>query len=223
MASAFDVIPSGTENHVITLTDGAVVRGRLVENGKPVGNAEVGLIGRPRGGYGANLQLSGYPYEEIRIGTQRDGRFVITNVPVLPHRALAKIDMRLVPDMTAAGTLALLKEHLAKHGFGDIEVNMSGGYDPTLTSQDSKLIQAQIATYRKLGLDPVLWPRSAGSWPGYIFTSEPLNLPAGHFGVGHGTGAHAPNEYYLIDSTNAKVAGMDGAVRSFVEYLYALA
>jgi hypothetical protein len=35
--------------------------------------------------------------------------------------------MRLVPDMTAAGTLALLKEHLAKHGFGDIEVNMSGG------------------------------------------------------------------------------------------------
>src|ERR1700688_2154940 len=142
---------------------------------------------------------------------------------VLPHRAIAKIDMRLVPDMTAAGTLALLKDHLSKHGFGDIEVNMSGGYDPTQTSQDSKLIQAQIATYRKLGLDPVLWPRSAGSWPGYIFTSEPLNLPAGHFGVGHGTGAHAPNEYYLIDSNNAKVAGIDGAVRSFVEYLYALA
>src|SRR5580693_1750938 len=142
---------------------------------------------------------------------------------VLPHRAVAKIDMRLVPDMTAAGTLELLKDHLAKHGFADIEVNMSGGYDPTQTSQDSKLIQAQIATYRKLGLNPVLWPRSAGSWPGYIFTSEPLNLPAGHFGVGHGTGAHAPNEYYLIDSTNAKVAGIDGAERSFVEYLYALA
>src|SRR5580692_2633731 len=142
---------------------------------------------------------------------------------ILPHRAVAKVDMRLVPNMTAAGTLALLKDHLAKHGFGDIEINMSGGYDPTQTSQDSKLIQAQIATYRKLGLDPVLWPRSAGSWPGYIFTSEPLNLPAGHFGVGHGTGAHAPNEYYLIDSTNAKVSGIDAAVGSFVEYLYALA
>jgi acetylornithine deacetylase/succinyl-diaminopimelate desuccinylase-like protein len=142
---------------------------------------------------------------------------------VLPHRAVAKIDMRLVPDMTADGTLALLKEHLAKHGFGDIEVNMSGGYDPTQTEPDTKLIQAQIATYRKLGLDPVLWPRSAGSWPGYIFTSPPISLPAGHFGLGHGTGAHAPNEYYLIDSANPKVAGIDGAVRSFVEYLYALA
>ena len=35
--------------------------------------------------------------------------------------------------------------------------------------------------------------------------------------------AHAPDEYYLIDSVNPKVAGLDGAVASFVEYLYALA
>ena len=43
---------------------------------------------------------------------------------ILPHRAVAKIDMRLVPDMTAKGTFELLKKHLAKHGFGDIEVNL---------------------------------------------------------------------------------------------------
>jgi acetylornithine deacetylase/succinyl-diaminopimelate desuccinylase-like protein len=141
---------------------------------------------------------------------------------VLPHKAVAKIDMRLVPDMTAADTLAKLKAHLAKHGFADIEVNMSGGYNPTQTDRDSKLIQTQLATYRKLGLDPQLWPRSAGSWPGYVFTDPPLSLPAAHFGLGHGTGAHAPNEYYLIESTNPKVQGLDGAVASFVEYLYAL-
>jgi acetylornithine deacetylase/succinyl-diaminopimelate desuccinylase-like protein len=142
---------------------------------------------------------------------------------VLPHRAVAKIDMRLVPDMTASETLLLLKDHLVKKGFGDIEVNMSGGYDPTQTDPASRLIQVQIATYRKAGLDPILWPRGAGSWPGYIFTNPPLSLPAGHHGLGHGTGAHAPNEYYVIESTNPKVAGMDGAVKSFVEYLYALA
>ena len=142
---------------------------------------------------------------------------------VLPHKAVAKIDMRLVPDMTAADTLAKLKAHLAKHGFADIEVNMSGGYDPTQTDRDSKLIQTQLATYRKLGLDPQLWPRSAGSWPGYVFTNAPLKLPAGHFGLGNGTGAHAPDEYYLIESSNPKVQGLDGAIASFVEYLYALA
>jgi acetylornithine deacetylase/succinyl-diaminopimelate desuccinylase-like protein len=142
---------------------------------------------------------------------------------VLPHRAVAKIDMRLVPDMTAADTLAKLKAHLAKHGFGDIEVNMSGGYDPNQTDKASRLIQIQLATYRKLGAEPQLWPRSAGSWPGYLFTNAPLNLPAGHFGMGNGTGAHAPDEYYLIESSNPKVQGLDGAVASFVEYLYALA
>src|SRR6266496_3268568 len=46
---------------------------------------------------------------------------------ILPHRALAKIDMRLVPDMKAADALGALKAHLAKRGFGDIEVNMTGG------------------------------------------------------------------------------------------------
>ena len=142
---------------------------------------------------------------------------------VLPHKAVAKIDMRLVPDMTAADTLAKLQAHLAKHGFADIEVNMSGGYDPTETDPASKLIQTQLATYRKLKVDPQLWPRSAGSWPGYVFTGAPLKLPAGHFGLGHGTGAHAPDEYYLIESTNPKVQGLDGAVASFVDYLYALA
>src|SRR5580700_4547361 len=129
---------------------------------------------------------------------------------VLPHKAVAKIDMRLVPDMTAADTLAKLKAHLAKHGFADIEVNMSGGYDPTQTDPDSKLIQAQLSTYRKLGLDPQLWPRSAGSWPGYVFTNPPLSLPAGHYGLGYGTGAHAPDEYYVIESSNPKVRGLDG-------------
>jgi len=140
---------------------------------------------------------------------------------ILPHRAVAKIDMRLVPDMTAKGTLELLKQHLAKHGFGDIEVNMSGGYDPTETDPDSKLIKAQVAAYKQQGVDPLLWPRLAGSWPGVTFTGAPLKLAAGQFGLGHGDGAHAPDEYWIIDSANPKVAGMNGAVQSFVEFFYA--
>src|SRR6476620_4673413 len=141
---------------------------------------------------------------------------------ILPHRAVAKIDMRLVPDMKAADALAALKAHLAKRGFGDIEVNMTGGYDPTATSKDSGLIQAQLATYKKFGIDALLWPRNAGSYPGYVFTGEPLELAAGHFGLGHGSGAHAPDEYYIIESANQKIQDFDGATMSFVEYLYEL-
>jgi acetylornithine deacetylase/succinyl-diaminopimelate desuccinylase-like protein len=142
---------------------------------------------------------------------------------ILPHRAVAKIDMRLVPDMKKDDAVAALKAHLAKRGFGDLEVNVTGGYDPTSTPAGAPLIQSQLAVLRRAGIDPVLWPRNAGSYPGYVFTNPPLSLASGHFGLGHGSGAHAPDEYYIIDSTNPKVQGFDGAVMSFVEYLYELA
>ncbi|MFN0182085.1 MAG: M20/M25/M40 family metallo-hydrolase [Gemmatimonadales bacterium] len=142
---------------------------------------------------------------------------------ILPHRAVAKIDMRLVPDMTALGTLELVKAHLAKHGFGNIEVNMSGGYDPTETDPESPLVKAMVAAYRKLGVEPLLWPRLAGSWPGVTFTGAPLKLAAGIFGLGHGGGAHAPDEYFVIESSNPMLAGWDGAVKSYVQFLYSLA
>jgi acetylornithine deacetylase/succinyl-diaminopimelate desuccinylase-like protein len=142
---------------------------------------------------------------------------------ILPHRAAAKIDMRLVPDMTADGTLELLRAHLAKHGFGDIEVNRTGGYDPTQTDPDSKLVAGQVTAYRAQGVEPLLWPRLAGSWPGVTFTGAPLRMAAGQFGMGIGGGAHAPDEWFLIESSNPKVAGLDGAVRSYVELFRALA
>ncbi len=142
---------------------------------------------------------------------------------ILPHRAAAKLDMRLVPDMTAAGAVAALRSHLEKRGFGDIEVNMTGGYDPTTTPADAGIVRAAVAVYKRNGIDPILWPRLAGSWPGFVFTGDPLRLPAGHFGLGHGNGAHAPDEYYVVESGNPKIQGMDGAARSHVEYLYELA
>src|SRR5215510_2363909 len=142
---------------------------------------------------------------------------------ILPGRAVAKLDLRLVPDMTAKESLELFKAHLAKKGFGDIEVNMTGGYDPTSTPADAKIVHAEEAVYKRHGIDPVVLPRLAGSWPGYVFTGDPLRMPAGHFGLGHGNGAHAPDEYYLIESRNPAVQGIDGAAFSQVEYLYELA
>lgn len=142
---------------------------------------------------------------------------------VLPHKASAKLDLRLVPGQTAAEALALLKAHLAKRGYGDIVVNMTGGYDPTRTPADAAIIQAQVAVLRRAGIEPVLWPWLAGSYPGYAFTDAPLKLAAGHFGLGYGSGAHAPDEFFVIESSNPKVQGYDGATLSYVDYLFELA
>jgi hypothetical protein len=100
--------------------------------------------------------------------------------------------------MTAEGAVAALRVRLARRGLGDIEANMTGGYDPTTTPADAGIVRA------------ILGPRLAGSWPGFVFTGDPPRLPAGHFGLGHGNGAHAPNEYYVIESGNAKIQGIIG-------------
>src|SRR5213083_1952478 len=140
----------------------------------------------------ANERLESQP--TVNIEGLVGGYTGVGGKTILPHRAVAKIDMRLVPDMKAADALAALKAHLAKHGFSDIEVKMTGGYDPNSTLANAALIRAQTAVYKRGGIDPIVLPRSAGSWPGYVFTGDPLHLPAGHFGLGHGSGAHAPDE-----------------------------
>ena len=142
---------------------------------------------------------------------------------VLPGRAEAKLDLRLVPDMTREEAEGKLKAHLAKRGFGDIIVNVSGGYSPTETDENSLLVRSQIALLKKAGIEYSLNPRTAGSWPGVVFTGPPLKLAAVGFGLGTGGGAHAPNEWYLIDSKDKKVAGLDESAMFYVDYLYELA
>jgi acetylornithine deacetylase/succinyl-diaminopimelate desuccinylase-like protein len=142
---------------------------------------------------------------------------------VLPSKATVKLDLRLVPDQSAAEAEAKLRAHLDKRGYGDIEVKVTGGYDPTQTDENSSLIKASVAVYKHEGMPVSLSPRLAGSWPGFIFTGPPVSLPAGHFGTGHGSRAHAPDEYYVIESSNPAVQGMADATLSYVMHLYALA
>ena len=142
---------------------------------------------------------------------------------VLPGRAEAKIDLRLVPAMTKEEAVSKLKAHLAKRGFGDIIVNVSGGYGPTETDEGSLLVKSQTNALQQAKVEYAIAPRLAGSWPGVTFTGPPLKLPAVGFGIGMGGGAHAPNEWYLIESKEPKIAGLDEATMFFVDYLYELA
>lgn len=73
MAPKLFTEPTGADRKTMVVSDGATVRGRLMFNGKPVANAEVGLITHER--------RSGTMYSEVLIGTKEDGTFTITNVP----------------------------------------------------------------------------------------------------------------------------------------------
>ena len=142
---------------------------------------------------------------------------------VLPGRAEAKLEFRLVPDMTRVEAETKLKAHLAKRGYDDVKVVVSGGYGPNQTAEESPFIQAQKRVFERAGVAYTITPRSAGSWPGVVFNGAPLNLPTGQFGIGRGEGAHAPNEWFLIRSANPKVGGLDQATMLYVDYLYEVA
>src|SRR5690606_37362587 len=142
---------------------------------------------------------------------------------ILPGRAVAKLDLRLVPNQTREEAVRKLRAHLDERGFGDVETNITGVYDPTETPEDSRIIRAELATYERAGVKAIVNPRLAGSWPGAVFTAPPLSLPAGHFGLGHGSGAHAPDEYYVVESTNPRIAGINDAVMGYVDMFYQFA
>lgn len=141
---------------------------------------------------------------------------------ILPHRAVAKVDSRLVPNQTPEKAETLIRTHLDRHGFSDIELRRLSGYPPAQTSVETPLVQAAIAAYRKHGFTPTVAPRLAGSAPYYVFT-ERLGLPMIAGGLGHGAGAHAPNEYMVIEpKQGSKVAGLAEVERFYVDLLYAL-
>jgi acetylornithine deacetylase/succinyl-diaminopimelate desuccinylase-like protein len=141
---------------------------------------------------------------------------------ILPHKATAKIDSRLVPNQTPEEALRLIREHLDRNGFADLEIRRLGGYPPAQSSVDAPLIRTAIGVYNKYGLTPAVAPRLAGSAPYYLFT-EQLGLPMLAGGIGIGSGAHAPDEFLLIDAKpGSKLAGLTESEKFYVDLLFAL-
>jgi acetylornithine deacetylase/succinyl-diaminopimelate desuccinylase-like protein len=116
---------------------------------------------------------------------------------LVPHRAVAKVDVRLVPNMEVELTVKRIQAHLDQNGFEDIQLRVISGYPWSRTSVHDPAVQAMIETYRFHGCEPEIWPSLAGSAPFYLFTRE-CGLPFVMGGLGHGGNIHSPNEYATI-------------------------
>ena len=139
-AQAFRMILAGLEPQEITVGDGALVRGRLVQDGKPIGGAEIGLIGYPRGGTDVHFEIVGSPYEELRIGTKPDGTFEIPNVPV-PGNWFVYAKMDSVASRGATGNLACAtKTNREVVELGDVQLEPAYRLRGRVVLSDSKPI-----------------------------------------------------------------------------------
>ncbi len=142
---------------------------------------------------------------------------------ILPHRATAKVDSRLPPGLGPDEALGMIRAHLDQRGFEDIVIRKLSGYPAAQTSVDAAIVRAAIGVFNKWGHTPAVSPRLAGSAPFYQFT-ERLGLPLVFGGLGHGSGAHAPNEYMVIrPAEGTGIAGLAEVEKAYADLLYALA
>jgi acetylornithine deacetylase/succinyl-diaminopimelate desuccinylase-like protein len=142
---------------------------------------------------------------------------------ILPHVATAKIDSRLPPGLEPDSALAMIRRHLDERGFDDLDIRLMSGYPAAHSPVDAELVQLAIGVLRKYGVEPNVSPWLAGSAPFYQFTRV-LGLPFVFGGLGHGSGAHAPNERMLIHpAAGTGAAGLADVEKSYVDMLYALA
>jgi len=119
---------------------------------------------------------------------------------VLPAKASAKVDFRLVPDQTPGEVLKQLRAHLDREGFSDIHMTDLGGGPPARTDPDDPFVKLVVNTAKEaFGETMQLVPMVGGSGPNYAFVHT-LNLPVVTTGIGHpGSNAHAPDENIRVD------------------------
>lgn len=135
---------------------------------------------------------------------------------VLPARASAKVDFRLVPDMEPDEVLRQLRVHLDAEGFPDVQIHDLGSEPPARTPVDDPFLQMVVRTAEEVyGIPQLITPMTGGSGPNYLFVRD-LGMPVATAGVGSPGGqVHAPNENIRIDNF---IAGVRHTARIISEF-----
>ncbi len=150
--------------------------------------------------------------QSLWIGDGKTGDELST---VMPRRAFAHADLRLVPDMDVDTALGCLRAHLDRRGFEHVGVRVKSGYPWSKTSAREPVVQSLVTACRKHGREVELFPLHAGAAPLYLFTKI-VGIPFAFGGLGHGGLSHVANEYISVE-------GLQLFQRSMVSFLFAFA
>ena len=115
---------------------------------------------------------------------------------VIPDRATAKLEFRIVPEQTPETVLDLLRRHLDRGGFGDVAIELLASVETAKTDPDAAIVAATVAAARHLYGASVLKPTEEyagrqGAWLG-----RRLGIPGVQTGIGPpGFRGHATDEF----------------------------
>jgi acetylornithine deacetylase/succinyl-diaminopimelate desuccinylase-like protein len=144
---------------------------------------------------------------------------------ILPNTITSKHNIRYVPNMTGPDIVKKLRAYLDKEGYQDVQIHVVGDVPWAKQRHDTEIAKASDRMFDAFGAErrspPVENQASimGGYWPAYLFSGDPINLPIAGGAVGSGGGAHAANEFYVIEGAK-KTYGMAGAEKSVATVLY---
>ncbi|MDE3193400.1 MAG: M20/M25/M40 family metallo-hydrolase [Chloroflexota bacterium] len=118
---------------------------------------------------------------------------------VIPSEAFCKIDFRLVPEQDPDKLAKLLRAHLDRHEFTDVEVSYVEGERAYRGALDDPLVKACVSVAEEaFGKPATVIPNNAGTSPMWV-VSHRRRLGNATLGMAHvGSAAHAPNENVLL-------------------------
>ena len=120
---------------------------------------------------------------------------------VIPAKAVAKVSLRLVPEMTPAESFQLLSDYvqtIVPPGV-DAQVRLIHSGEPCLIPVDNPYIRAATEALREIWGRETVFIRSGGSIPIVGDLARHLNLPSVMMGFGlPDDNLHAPNEKFSI-------------------------
>jgi acetylornithine deacetylase/succinyl-diaminopimelate desuccinylase-like protein len=120
---------------------------------------------------------------------------------IVPSEAFVKMDFRLVVGQSPGPVLKLLREHLDRRGFGDVEVVDLHGVEAAKTPVDSPVVRTAVEAWEDLGRGAaVVFPTIGGSGPTSLFAAD-LGIPTIMTGnvANAGSRIHSPNESVRLD------------------------
>jgi acetylornithine deacetylase/succinyl-diaminopimelate desuccinylase-like protein len=132
---------------------------------------------------------------------------------VIPAKALAKISMRLVPNMTPAKSFAQCKAYVEEITPAGVEVSVRLIHqgDPCLIPVDNPYIQAATKALHEVWGKDTVFIRSGGSIPIVGDLDRHLGLPSVMMGFGlPDDNLHAPNEKFNLENFRLGIQSVIG-------------
>ncbi len=119
---------------------------------------------------------------------------------IVPARASAKLDFRLVPDQDPADIRAKLRAYLDAQGFTDISIEDQGSTPPAKSSaEDPFVTMAARAGTEVFGRPCLIDPIAGGSGPMHLFVEALGGAPIVFAGIGYWNNrTHAPDEHIRL-------------------------